>query len=130
MSDRRLSKVVLVVAEEPLVLDLLAAVLADEGYDVKAAATAAEALGQLDALTDVLNALVVDAALGGASIAPQIVVHARAVNPRVAVVYLCDQSPDGGTAPEVSGNALVRKPYRLVEVTNAVAREIAWANRH
>ncbi len=109
---------VLLVDDEPDVREIAADLLSDAGYQVRAAAGAAEALALL--ATAPADVLVLDLAMPGISGA-ELARQVRALHPGLPVLFLtghADRLPDASVP-------VLRKPYSRAALLEAVARAIA-----
>jgi CheY-like chemotaxis protein len=113
---------ILVVDDDPAVRDITVQMLRHSGYDVAEAASGPTAL---DALSrgEVYDLLVIDIAMPGLN-GIETVRRARETLPSVRVLYVTGYAEAGGAGPQI-GNELVKKPFRLGEITDAVRRAIA-----
>ena len=110
------ARTVLVVEDEPLLRDLIASELAEAGFLVIEAGTAEEGrdvLGQRQ-----VGALFTDIRLPGAMDGWQLAEEARALNPRLPVIYATGYSPE--TPRIVPGGVFLRKPYLPSRVIEAL----------
>ena len=110
---RRGSEKVLVVDDQPELLELVGWVLEEHGYHVHQAASAEEALAQVDQLGQGLDALVCDVVLPGLS-GPTLALQLRRRYPQLAILFV---SGYPSASAEVSdelpvGAATLQKPFR------------------
>ncbi len=113
---------VLVVEDEAFVREVLAEVLASEGFEVTEAACGDEAAGLMDC-PDRFDLLLTDVHMPGRLDGLAVAAHARARNPDLPIVVVtgrpdCNVGVDG-LQPRC---ALVVKPYGLHAILNAIAR--------
>jgi two-component system, response regulator PdtaR len=116
---------VLVVDDEPLVLQCTAALLADGGYTVAVARGFEEALGRLEAAPDT-SVLVTDISFSGG---PDGIALARAVAerwPHIRIVIVSgDVRPAGSDYPESA--LFFTKPYAPGALLTMVSEGAEWA---
>lgn len=105
---------ILLVEDELLLREVMAAELSDAGYEVVEAGDAAEAFASL---TDI-DLLFTDIRLPGGVDGWTIAERARETNPDLAVIYATGYS--GSTPREVPGSRFFSKPYRTRAVLAAV----------
>ena len=111
---------ILVVEDEAVLLDVVAAELADAGFRVLCAANAEEADGMLGAGAGI-DLLFTDIRLPGRLDGWDLAERARALNPALPVIYVTGYSAE---APrQVSASVLVMKPYRPSAIVR-VARQL------
>ncbi|HEV7440452.1 MAG TPA: response regulator [Methylobacterium sp.] len=111
---------ILVVEDEAMLLDVVAAELADAGFRVLCAASAEEADGMLGAGAGI-DLLFTDIRLPGRLDGWDLAERARALNPALPVIYVTGYSAE---APrQVSASVLVMKPYRPSAIVR-VARQL------
>ena len=111
---------ILVVENEAMLLDVVAAELADAGFRVLCAASAEEADGMLGAGAGI-DLLFTDIRLPGRLDGWDLAERARALNPALPVIYVTGYSAE---APrQVSASVLVMKPYRPSAIVR-VARQL------
>ena len=113
-----LARTVLVVEDEELVRDTIARELEEAGYVVIEAGTAEEGLEVVEKRP--VGVLFTDIRLPGAMDGWQLAEAARALNPRLPVVYATGYSPE--TPRIVPGGVFLRKPYLPSKVIEALER--------
>ena len=117
---------VLLVDDEPLVLDMLEQVLCEAGFEVQTSLTAGEAtaLLELNRARDV-SALVTDVNLGsGERSGWEVGQRARELAPRLPVIYVTGDSAHEWSAKGVSGSQLLMKPFVGRQVVEALRMAI------
>jgi PAS domain S-box-containing protein len=115
---------VLLVEDEPQIRGLVFDALRDEGYDVTAAATPAEALEHAaHGAFDLLLSDVVMPAMNGPELAEQI----EAACPGIARIFMSGYAHDK-LPPEMRDVPFLRKPFQLAELT-ATVRTVLTAAR-
>lgn len=116
---------VLVVDDEPLVLQCTADLLADGGYEVEVANGFEEAIGRLEAAPDI-SVLVTDVSFSGG---PDGIALARAVAerwPRIRIVIVSGEvRPGGMDYPETA--LFFTKPYAPGALLAMVSEGAEWA---
>jgi len=113
---------ILVVEDEPLVLDCVADMLGQSGFAVIGAASGEEALA-LALRTDGICAVVSDVAMPGAIDGFELARRLRRDHPRVGVVLVSGvRQPEDGALPP--GVRFISKPVRAVTLLRLV-REVA-----
>lgn len=119
---------VLLVDDEPALLDLMQETLASAGYRVLSAANGEEALKLAEQLAEPIDVVVTDVVmpkLGG----PELVRNLRAVRPTIKVLYLTGYSADafGPSGAPPDGDALLHKPFAQSALCARVAQVLARA---
>jgi len=109
-----LSRVVLVVDDEPLILAMTASMLEDLGCEVVTAGNAPKALAALSADPRV-EILITDINMPGMD-GYELVEKAKRVREELAVILLSGREPDG------SGFPLIRKPFSESDLKRTMAQ--------
>ena len=116
--------IILVVEDEALVQVLVIEVLAERGYDVRAARSAEEALGLLRDHCADIDVLLTDINLGPGDNGFELARKARELCPAIRVIYVTGGAFKEGSAARVPGSRLIPKPYDLDEICEAVAQAL------
>jgi CheY-like chemotaxis protein len=111
----------LVVEDEPLILELAATVLIEGGFEVITASNGTEAVAALEQLSESLAGLVTDIRLGPEPDGWAIARHARELNGSLAVVYTTGDSAAEWTANGVPKSLVVQKPYASAQLVTAIS---------
>ena len=111
---------VLVVEDETLVLFTLEAELSRAGFEVVLACDPASARERLDEEGADLAGLVADLNLSADQTGFDVARHARAINPRIAVVYISGNDPSQWEDQGVEDSVFFAKPILSAEVANAL----------
>lgn len=111
---------ILIVEDEPLVLEVAASEFEDAGYVVLTASNADAALAQLGGDADIAL-LFTDIRLPGLFDGWEIAIRARALRPKLPVIYATGYSAH--TPQAVAGALMFTKPYRMSEILSA-ARQL------
>ncbi|MGE0260080.1 MAG: response regulator [Alphaproteobacteria bacterium] len=108
----------LLVDDNPGVREITAQILRQCGFTV---AEVASGQGALDALEggEVCDLLVIDMAMPGLN-GVETVARARRRRPGLRVLYMTGYADTGGAQPDVGGEKLLKKPFRLHELRSAV----------
>ena len=107
---------VLVVEDDPLALMMLSLELQAEGFDPDSAETVGEAEKRLTAPGYRLDALVCDLDLRGGCDGYALARRARALNPKVAVLYTTGTARSEFEDRRVEGAGLAFKPFIPLEI--------------
>jgi CheY-like chemotaxis protein len=116
---RRPARTVLLVEDEWLIAELMAETLADDGYRVLRSADAHEALQLLR--NDKVDLLFTDIDLARGTNGVVLAREARALEPRLQVVYTSGGCAQLSRDQAVSGSTFVAKPYRPEHVCELIA---------
>ena len=119
---------VLLVDDEPALLDLMQENLASAGYRVLSAADGEKALKLAEQLAEPIDLVVTDVVmpkLGG----PELVRNLRAVRPTIKVLYLTGYLADafGPSGAPPDGDALLQKPFTQAALRARIAQVLAKA---
>jgi CheY-like chemotaxis protein len=106
---------VLVVEDDPLVLEMAAEALEDAGFAAIAVTAAEDALG-LAVMDVAFDALFTDINLAGPMDGWELAEALREMRPDLPVVYASGSDPSEGGAHQVSGSIFVSKPYRPFDI--------------
>ena len=115
---------ILVVEDEPVIRDLIEAVLSDAGYCVAGAGSGDEAMLLLGPPTPGLIGMICDIRLGGGISGWAVARHARAIMPGMGVVYISGDSQIDWKAHAVPGGRFLVKPFNgrdVIAMIGAVA---------
>ncbi len=107
---------VLVVEDEPLILEIMSDELNDAGFDVIQAATGEEAVTILQR-PDIIDLLLTDIRLPGSIDGWSVAEHARRRSATMPVIYVTGYSSE--PARRVPNSVLIMKPYRPAAVVQA-----------
>ncbi len=107
---------VLLVEDDPLIREMVADELQDEGFDVIQAPDGGEALSRVRQHAP--DVLVTDVVLPGGMNGWQIAERCRQHHPKLSVIYASGFSPV--EAQPVPGSLSVRKPYHPAEIVKAI----------
>lgn len=112
---------VLLVEDETLIVELMAEVLTEHGFEVEVATDAAAALAHLAADRDV-DVLFTDVNLGDGMDGAELARQARALRPELPVVYASGRHTAATIASRVSHSLFLNKPYRPEEACKLIGR--------
>lgn len=113
------NRTILVVEDEALIIMLLEAAFADEGYNVITASNAAQAMGLLE--TNPVDGVVTDIRMPGAGDGWSVGQRARELTPNLPVVYMTGDSGADWEAKGVPGSVVFNKPMRTETLIEAMA---------
>ena len=115
---------ILVVEDEPLLLETFCFVLEEAGYAVKCVESATLAERVLEDDGEAVKALITDISLGRGKTGWDLALRAREIRPDLPVLYLTGY---GGTSPsrqQVSGSEVIPKPMLPAQLVEQVNRMI------
>ena len=129
-----MARLVLLVDDDPLILDLLEAEFTDAGFDVVIAAHGAHALAEINANALQFSAIVTDIALDPlldplGSDGWEIVRQAREIAPDIPVVYVSGVSAEEWQSKGVPNSVMIAKPFVVGELIAAVTLLLAEGDR-
>ena len=113
---------VLVVDEEPIILDMISEELTSQGFSVLAAETGEAALSIIESDQRV-DLLFTDIWLPGELDGWRLAETARETRPKLAVIYVTGYAAERGMA--VPGSVSLKKPYRPSEIVATIRSLIA-----
>ncbi len=111
---------VLLVDDNQTILEMFENVLTDEGFRVELASSGEDAVAMLRQTGPHYTAVITDLDLGGELNGWHVGRQARAINPRVAVIYMTGAGDDGWPVMAVSGGILLQRPFPLLGVADLV----------
>ena len=113
---------VLVVEDEPLILDMISQELAEQGFAVLEAETGEAALSIIES-GQTVDVLFTDMRLPGELDGWQLAATAREAKPKLSVIYATGYTVDREAA--VPGSVFLKKPYRPSAITETIRALIA-----
>lgn len=119
MSQRPAPRILLV-EDEPLILDLIASTLEDGGFEVLQANNAKDAIAGLEASAGELAGLVTDVNLGPRDKGWDVARRARELRPNLPVVYMTGDSAHDSTSQGVPESVILSKPFAPAQVLVAL----------
>ncbi|MGA0601555.1 response regulator [Caulobacter sp. KR2-114] len=121
---------ILVVEDEPLILDVLQAVLTDGGYEVVKAQDGAAALAVIEADVARFRAIITDVRLGSGPDGWAIAARAREIAPHLPVVYMTGDSTHEWASKGVPGSVVLSKPFAPAQLVTTVSTLVTEADQH
>ena len=115
----------LLVDDEPLVIELLAEGLTEAGYVVTMARSGREALALLDADGAAYAGLITDIRLGEGPNGWEVARRARTHAAVIPVVYMTADSAGERAAQGVTDSLLLQKPFAIADLVSALTTLIA-----
>lgn len=112
---------VLVVDDDLLLLEVMAAVLRDNDYEVLVANTGVTAIEVLERAAHVLLAVITDIDLGSGWSGWNLGRLARRLNPALSVIYMSGESRGDWASEGVPNSVMLAKPLAPAAVLNALA---------
>jgi DNA-binding response OmpR family regulator len=125
-----LSIVLLLVEDEPLVIELLEAALTDSGYEVVQSQSGAKALKEIEAGASRFRAIVTDIKLGPGPDGWAIAQRAREIVPTMPIVYMSGDSVHEWASKGVPGSVILAKPFAPAQLVTAVSTLVTEADMH
>jgi CheY-like chemotaxis protein len=120
---------IILVDDEPLIIDLLKHALTDGGFAVTTAATGEEAIRLLEAVDSKYRALVTDVNFPSSNVAGwDVAKRAREINPDLPVVYITGSGGSDWAANGVPNSVLVAKPFAPAQIVTAVSQLLNLGN--
>lgn len=116
-----LEVLMLLVEDEPLVMDVLGEALADGGYEVIKSHSGTEALREIEADASRFRAIITDIRLGAGPDGWAIAQRARELVPNMPIVYMSGDSTHEWASQGVPGSVMLSKPFAPAQLVTAVA---------
>lgn len=112
---------VLVVEDEPLILEDIEEFLTDAGYEVEGASSGEKAIEKFDAKSTKIRAVVTDIRLGRGLNGWCVGAHARRAVPSIAVVYMTGDSAHEWRSLGVTDSIMIPKPFVMGQLATAIS---------
>jgi CheY-like chemotaxis protein len=113
--------IILVADDEPLVRDIIEAVLEEGGYAVRLTSSGAEALLALESTDEPLRALITDVNPGCGPSGWDVARRARELNQTLPVIYMTGDSGYEWPSPGVPNSLLLIKPFAPSQLVTAIS---------
>jgi DNA-binding response OmpR family regulator len=120
----------LLVEDEPLIIDVLEFALTDSGYEVSKANSGTQALENIDAYGSRYRAIVTDIKLGRGHDGWAVAKRARELFPRMPIVYMSGDSASEWASKGVPGSVILAKPFAPAQLVTAVSTLVTEADMH
>ncbi len=124
------SLTVLLVEDEPLIIDALEVALTESGYEVIKAETGVEALEAIEARASTLRAIATDIRLGPGPDGWIVAQRARELAPHLPVVYMSGDSSHEWASKGLPGSVILAKPFAPAQLVTAVSALATEADMH
>jgi DNA-binding response OmpR family regulator len=111
----------LLVEDEPLVLDLMESELTDAGFDVLAAGDGARALAELNTDAARFRAVITDIRLGAGPDGWEVGRRARELIHEMPIVYVSGDSGHNWASKGVPNSVMILKPFAPAQLITAVS---------
>ncbi len=125
-----LGTMVLLVEDEPLIIDVLDDALTDSGYEVVKAKDGTDALKEIESDASRFRAIVTDIRLGSGPDGWAIGRRAREIVPNMPIVYMSGDSTHEWASMGVPGSVMLAKPFAAAQVVTAVSMLVTEADMH
>jgi CheY-like chemotaxis protein len=123
-----LEVLMLLVEDEPLVMDVLGEALADGGYEVIKSHSGTEALREIEADASRFRAIITDIRLGAGPDGWAIAQRARELVPNMPIVYMSGDSTHEWASKGVPGSIMLAKPFAPAQLITAVSGLVTAAD--
>ena len=111
----------LLVEDEPLILNMMQCVFEDAGYRIEVAVDGTSAMALIDAHIDEAAGLVTDVRLGSGPDGWEVARHARHRKPDMPVLYMTGDSAASWAAEGVPKSVLLMKPFAPAQAVTAIS---------
>ncbi len=125
-----MSAMLLLVEDEPLIIDVLEDALIDAGYEVLRSQSGTEALKELEADASRFRAIVTDIKIGSGPDGWTIAHRAREIVPNMPIVYMSGDSAHDWASKGVPGSIMLAKPFAPAQLVTAVSMLVTEADMH
>ena len=122
------SVLVLIAENEEEIRNFLKAIFEDGGFAVLLAASARQAMAELDARREEVRALVTDIHFGVELSGWDVARHARELIPELPVVYMTGGGGNEWSAQGVPNSVLITKPFAPAQLLTAVSQLLNVGN--
>lgn len=113
--------VVLVIEDEPLILMDVEAALAEAGFEVITASSAAEGMAAFDDRAGDIRAVVSDIRLGKGVSGWEVGRHVRQAVPTMPMIYMSGDSAVDWSAQGVPNSVMISKPFAFPQMITAIS---------
>jgi CheY-like chemotaxis protein len=124
------SLTVLLVEDEPLIIDVLESALIESGYEVVKARTGTEAVEEIEAEVSRFRAIATDIRLGTGPDGWQLAQRARELMPHMPIVYMTGDSSHEWASKGVPGSVILAKPFAPAQLVTAISTLATEADMH
>ena len=121
---------VLLVEDEPLIIDMMGDALVEGGYEVVKAASAKAALDEIEVDASRFRAVVTDIRLGSGPDGWEVAQKVRQAVPQMPVVYMSGDSVSDWASRGVPGSVILAKPFAPAQLITAVSTLATEADTH
>jgi DNA-binding response OmpR family regulator len=118
----------LLVEDDPLILEMLTETLQESGFTIEAATTAEEAIRMLDAEEIKFSALITDVNLPGELTGWNVAGRAREIDEELPVIYITGGAAHDWASNGVPKSILLVKPFATAQVITAVSQLVNAAS--
>lgn len=118
----------LLVEDEPMILDMMSEALSEGGYSVLTAGNGEAAIKALRSTEQQLSGLVTDVNLGAGCRGWEVAREARRCDPLLPVVYVTGDSAHQWAIEGVPKSVLLQKPVACAQVITAISSLLNEAN--
>jgi len=115
------TRLILIVEDEPLVLEDAVEILSDGGFEVITASDGPTAIEAINARIEELAGIVTDVRVGNGPDGWEIAHRARELKPTVAVVYTTGHGALEWASEGVPRSVVLQKPYAAAQLLTAVS---------
>jgi DNA-binding NtrC family response regulator len=122
------SVLLLLVEDEPLIIDVLEDALTESGYEVVKAKNGKQALEAIEENASGFRAIVTDIKLGRGPDGWAVAQRARELIPQMPVVYMSGDSAHEWASKGVPGSVILAKPFAPAQLVTAVSNLVTEAD--
>jgi len=125
-----LSVLLLLIEDEPLIIDVLEDALTESGYEVVQAKNGIQALEAIEIDASRFRAIVTDIKLGPGPDGWAIAQRARELVPHMPIVYMSGDSAHEWASRGVPNSVILAKPFAPAQLVTAVSTLVTEADLH
>lgn len=123
-----LSVLLLLVEDDPTIIEVLETGLTDGGYEVVKVRNGTDAIKEIEAGAARFRAIVTDVKLGPGPDGWEVAARARELAPHMPIVYMSGDSTQDWASKGVPGSVILAKPFAPAQLVTAVSALVTDAD--
>jgi DNA-binding response OmpR family regulator len=125
-----MTKLLLLVEDEPTVRELLEVTLADAGFEVVSAHDGRQALAELELDTTRFTAIITDIQLGAGPSGWEVGRRGRELVPNMPIIYMSGDKAHEWISRGVPNSTMIAKPFAIAQMITMVSVLITESDTH